>query len=120
MRRLLTEFYDWMYRITGIKLFSYLSGLVYLTAMNYIIAGGITLLMQGLFAFASLFMRFFLFPFYAVTIVVFFGLTYWLTPPVQTVAKDAKKNNSYRTLLLYTALGVVLFLYKHFADKLFV
>lgn len=120
MRRILTEFYSWMFRLTGIKPLAYIGGLVYVTAMNFIIVNGLVLLTQGLFSFASLLMILFRFPVSFATLFLFFGLTYWLTPSAQTIAKDAKKNYNHRTLLLYTMFGLVLFLYKHFGDWLFV
>lgn len=107
-----------MYRLTGIKLLSYITGLVYLTVLNYVIIKGVAGLMQGLFGMVSLLLTLFAFPFYFGTIVLIFGLSFWLTPPVQSIAKDAKKNNSYTTLLLYTLFGIVLFVYTNFGDIL--
>lgn len=120
MRRILTEFYSWMFKLTGAKMPSYIGGILYVSAMNYIIVNGLVLLVQGLFSFASLALMFFRFPISLATVFLFIGVTYWLTPNAQSVAKDAKKNNTHTTLILYTVFALVLFLYKHFGDWLFV
>jgi hypothetical protein len=119
MRRILTEFYSLLYRLTGIKLLSYATGLVYVTILNYIVIKGLAVLMQGLFGIVSIVLSLFAFPVYFVTILLIFGLTFWLTPTVQSIAKDAKKNRSYSTLLLYTLFGIVLFTYTTFGHLLF-
>lgn len=108
-----------MYNLTGSKLFSYISGLVYLSIMNYIIADGLVILLQDMISFTSALLALFRFPVLLATLAGMFGLTYWLTPTLNGVSKDAKKTTRHTTLILYTVFALVLFLYKQYGDWLF-
>ncbi len=119
MRVVITEFYSMMFRLTGAKLFSYIAGLLYLSALNFITINGLASLMNGWLGFVGLILVLFRFPISLATAVGIFGLTYWLTPTVQTVAKDAKKTSSYMTLILYSIFGMLLLTYLKFGDALF-
>ncbi len=120
MRRILSEFYTWMYRLSGVKLFSYIAGLVYLSLVNCVIVKGVAMLLQGWIGFVGILIRLFSFPFILVTFFVMLGLTFWIVPDIQSIAKEAKKNNSFTTVLLYTAFGLLLFLYMQFGDTFLV
>lgn len=108
-----------MYDLTGSKLFSYVSGLIYLTIMNFIIVNGFAVLMEDMFSFTAVLFMLFRFPVMLVTLVVMFGLSYWLTPTVGQVSKDAKKIKKHTTIILYTVFALVLFIYQHYGDWLF-
>jgi isoprenylcysteine carboxyl methyltransferase (ICMT) family protein YpbQ len=119
MRRILTEFYSLVHGITGVKLLAYISGLFYLSVFNCVIIKGVASLLQGWIGFVGILVRLFSFPFVLFTFVLMLGATYWITPAVQTVAKDAKKNKRYTTLLLYTLFGLLLFTYVQFGEAFF-
>ena len=120
MRRILTEYFSWAFKLTGGKLFSYISGLILLTFGNFVIVKGLAELLKDWLSIVGFVLILFRFPIYFVTIVLFFGLAFWLTPPVQTVAKDAKKNSSYLTALLYIGFVAILLAYMQFGDTFFV
>jgi len=119
MRRLLAEFYSWMYSLTGSKVLSYITGLVYLSIMNYVILNGLALLTQDLFSPMASMLSLFNFPMMFVTLLLVGGATWWLTPTAQSVSKDAKKITRHTALILYTVAALVLFLYKHYGEWLF-
>lgn len=119
MRRLLAEFYSWMYNLTKSKVVSYVAGLVYLNIMNYVILNGLVLLTKDMFSPLASLLTLFNFPLMFVTLILVGGATWWLTPTAQNVAKDAKKATGHTSLILYTVAALVLFLYKHYGEWLF-
>lgn len=119
MRRLLAEFYSWMFNLTKSKISSYVTGLLYLTVMNYVILNGLVLLTKDMFSPLSMLMTLFNFPFLLATFVGIAVATWWFTPTLQNVSKDAKKINKHTAIILYTVAALVLFLYKHYGDWLF-
>jgi hypothetical protein len=119
MRRILTEYFSLLNKLTGAKLFSFISGLIYLTFVNCVILKGIGMLTQGWLSFMSIIVRFLSFPFYFVTFFLIMGVTFWIIPPFKTIAKDGKKNTNHTTLLLYTLFGALLFAYMQFGDFFF-
>lgn len=120
MRIILTEFYSLMYKWSGARLLSYITGLVYIAILNFIIVNGLVLLLQGWLGIVAKLAPFFRFPIHIVTFGLIFGLTYWLTPTLQTVAKDAKKISRHTTIAMYTLFGILLFAYKVLGDKIFI
>ena len=107
------------FKLTKAKLFSYIFGLMYISILNFFVVNGLALLLNGWLGFVSILLVLFRFPIFLFTGVLFFGLTYWLTPTVQTVAKDAKKITSYTTIILYSIFGLILFMYIKYGDSFF-
>ena len=108
-----------MYNLTGSKLSSYVTGLIYLSVMNYVTLNGIALLTKDMFTPMDSLLILFNFPYMFITFAAICGITYWLTPTAQSVSKEAKKVNRHTSLILYTVAALVLFLYKHYGDWLF-
>lgn len=119
MRRILTEFYSLVYKITGNKLLAYSSGLIFLALLNCIILKGMALLMQDWVGAIGMLLILFRFPVYFITFLASLAAVYWFTPNIQTLARDAKKNNKYLTVVLYSLFALVLFSYMQFGDALF-
>ncbi|MBX2904876.1 MAG: hypothetical protein KF744_02480 [Taibaiella sp.] len=119
MRRLLAEFYSWMYGLTKSKLSSYIVGLIYISVMNFVTLNGLALLTRDMFSPMASLLVLFNFPYLIVTFAAICGATWWLTPTAQNVSKDAKKITKHTALILYTVAALVLFLYKHYGEWLF-
>jgi hypothetical protein len=119
MRRILTEYYSLVYKITGNKLLAYGSGLIFLALLNCIILKGLALLMQDWVGAIGMLLILFRFPIYFVTFLLSLGVAYWFTPNIQTLTRDAKKNNKYLTVVLYSVFALVLFAYMQLGEVLF-
>lgn len=119
MRRILTEFYSLVYKITGNKLLAYISGLIFLALLNCIILKGMALLMQDWMGAVGMLLILFRFPIYFVTFLLSLAAAYWLTPNIQTLARDAKKNNKFLTLTLYTLFTILLLAYMQLGEIIF-
>ena len=119
MRRILTEFYSLVFKITRNKLLAYSSGLIYLAILNCIILKGMAMLMQDWVGAVGMLLILFRFPIYFVTFLLSLGAAYWFTPNIQTLARDGKKNNKYLTLTLYSLFAILLLAYMQLGEVLF-
>lgn len=119
MRRILTEFYSLVYKTTGNKLLAYVVGLMVLALFNCVIVKGLAMLIQDWVGFAAMILVLFRFPIYFATFLLSLGAAYWFTPNIQTLSRDAKKNNKYLTIILYSLFAVVLFAYMQLGEVLF-
>lgn len=120
MRRLLTEFYGLSYSITSTKRLSYILGTIYVAILFYVFANGFVVLAQGWLSMLGKANLLFNFPVNAGTMLLFIGLTYKITPELDTIKKDAKKNSSYVALAVCTLTAIVLWLYIMYSEILFV
>lgn len=119
MRRILTEYFSLVYKTTGNKLLAYVSGLIILALFNCIIVNGLALLMQDWVGFMGMLLILFRFPIYFVTFLLSLAAAYWFTPNIQTLSRDAKKNNKYLTVLLYSTFAILLLAYKQLGEVIF-
>ena len=119
MRRILTEFYSLVYKTTGNKLLAYGIGLIVLALFNCIIVKGLAMLIQDWVGFAGMILILFRFPIYFITFLLSLGVAFWFTPNIQTLTRDAKKNNKYLTIILYSLFAIVLFAYMQLGEVLF-
>ena len=119
MRRILTEFYSLVFKITRNKLLAYSSGLIYLAILNCIILKGMAMLMQDWVGAVGMLLILFRFPIYFVTFFLSLGVAYWFTPNIQTLSRDGKKNNKHLTLTLYSLFAILLLAYMQLGEVLF-
>jgi hypothetical protein len=119
MRRILTEFFSLINKATGNKLFAYVSGLILVALFNCIILNGLALLMKDWIAAAGMVLILFRFPVYFVTFLLSLAAVYWFTPNIQTLARDAKKNNKHLTIALYSLFAIILFAYIKLGEIIF-
>jgi len=119
MKRLIVDIYRIVFRLTGVKLFALIFALVYMTALNIIMIYGLGLLTKDWLSFMAIIPKLFSFPYYFVTSIAVLGITFWLMPSFQSIAKEGKKESSPLALILYTVFSLMLFMYIRMGDKIF-
>ncbi len=77
------------------------------------------MLIQDWVGFAGMILILFRFPIYFITFLLSLGVAFWFTPNIQTLTRDAKKNNKYLTIILYSLFAIVLFAYMQLGEVLF-
>ena len=118
MKTFIIEAYRFIYRISGAKMFSVVTAIIYVTILNVIIISGLSLLLGGWIPIFNIVHKLFTFPYYFFSGALLFGLTIRFRPSKKAIAKEAKKAKDYTFILIYTLAALILFLYLRYGDKI--
>jgi hypothetical protein len=80
---------------------------------------GLGILLEGWLAFTSIVHTLFHFPIILGTILVMLAINFSVAPPLSAIAKEGKKIKKFAPIVSYTILGVLVFLYAQYCDKIF-
>ncbi|MES2701819.1 MAG: hypothetical protein V4649_04225 [Bacteroidota bacterium] len=119
MKVLVAGVFNVIYKVTGSKPVSFVLALIYVTVCNLVIVYGIGLLFKELVSLAGLILVLFSFPIIIVTTLAMAGFVFWAMPSWDSIAKEGKKVRAYTPLVMYTAIGLLVFFYSRFYDKIF-
>ena len=114
MKRLIAKVYRIAFQLSGARLFSFLFALFYITALNMVTVYGLCLLLEDLFP-TYFILKLFSLPLVVPTSLVMLGINYSLAPSINLVsAIEKKRTANYATVVLYSAVSLILFAYVRF------
>lgn len=111
--------YKAVYAVSKAKLLSLIVAIVYLTVLNMTLLYGLGYLLEDWLPVTAHLHKLFHFPVILATIVLMLGLSYYLSPSLNTITKETKKGISVTPIVVYTAISVLVYLYSKFYDKIF-
>lgn len=119
MRALITSVYRFIYNLTRFKLFSLVIAIAYVSLLNLVMTYGLSLMLRDWLTPLGFLLKLFSFPVIIFTTGLMVYLVYRATPAKKTLAKDAKKSQSYTAILVYTGLCILVWVYIKYNDKVF-
>jgi hypothetical protein len=119
MKSLAAGIYNLVYRVSGNKPLAFGFAVIYVSLLNLVLLYGFSLLMKDLFPVVGLLTPLFRFPINIFALALMAGLTFWLMPSRETIAKESKRVKKYTPLIVYTAIALLIFAYSKYSDKLF-
>jgi hypothetical protein len=119
MKRIIAKIYRIAFQITGARLFSFIFALAYITALNMVTIYGLCLLLEDLVP-TQMLLKIFSFPLIVPTSLVMLGINYMLAPSLYSIsASEKRRNANYATVVIYSAVSLILFAYSQLFDKIF-
>jgi hypothetical protein len=117
MKRFIVRVFRIAYQITGAKLFSFIFALIYVTGLNLVTIYGLSLLLEGLFP-TTFIVNLFSFPYIYVASIAMLGLVFAMAPSFTSISVERKKKPNYATVLIYSVVSLLLFVYSTVYDKI--
>jgi len=100
-----------LYRLVRNEIVALFLALIYTTVLNMLMIYGSGLLLEGWLASASLVHKLFKFPLIIGMGILVLALNFWLVLPLQNLSSSTDKPPAYVPLLIYSFLGLLLYLY---------
>lgn len=119
MKALIVKLYRIIYHYTGVRSFSYIFSLSYITMLNLVTIYGLALLLEDWLPTAMV-VKLFSFPMILITATGMLVVNYFTGPSVYYITSSEKLNKvNYTSVILYSAVTLLLFAYTQYADKIF-
>ena len=115
MKILLVDLYKLLYRITNKSTLSIIISLIYITFLNLVVMYGLAMLLPAASVLQILFRR----PIIIVTATAMFLLNRWIMSPFKNIKKEKKKPIGYWSLIMYTSVAVIIYVYTRYGNTLF-
>ena len=117
MKRIITDVYNFAYKITKAKMFSVIFALVSVTALNFIIIYGVVILVDDWLPTGSIFMIF-VFPYSLVTALILLLINFYIMSPAKKLGTLLKnKSSTIPPIIIYTGIAILLFLYIYYIKR---
>lgn len=119
MKRLISDLYRVLYKITGNKFLSLSISVTYISFVTLVIIYGLCYLLKGWAPWLQGIIKHFSFPDIIFLSAVVLGLNVWMMLPLQSLSKDKRKRPLIVPIIVYSLVSLVLFLYSRYFDKIF-
>ncbi len=118
MKRLIADVYRVIYHATRAKTFSLVFSITYISVLNLIALYGLAFLLSAWLPTRG-FLKLYNFPYIIITTAAMIVIDTWLMTPLKNLYKERKKEPFYPSIIAYTAMAIILFLYLHYKDMKF-
>jgi hypothetical protein len=116
MRRLIADVFKIAFKITNSKLISLAFALIYITCLNLLTIYGLGLLLTELLPYIGKLFILFSRPYIYLTILVTLLINFLIMLPLQKLSREQEKPSSLSSIIIYSVISLLLFLYSQYAD----
>lgn len=120
MKRLITDIYKILYRITSNKIISVIIAVLYLSALNLVTIYGLVFLLKNLEKKIKIILIFFSYPYFIYLSLTMLLLNFWLLTPFKNLSKEKRIRPFVAPIIVYSLVSLVLFLCSRYFDKIFI
>jgi hypothetical protein len=117
MKRLITDIYKIIYKLTKHKLTSLSVAILYISTLNIITLYGASFLLRGLVPYIQLVGIAFRRPYIFGTILLIVGLNFWSMLPLQNLSKEKSKPATIGSIVVYSFISLLLFAYARYVER---
>ena len=117
MKRLITDVYNAVYKITKAKTLSFILALICVTLLNFIVIYGLTILLDEWLPTRAI-QKIFTHPYYFFTFFLLLLINFIIMATPEKFGKRLRSNSSnIPAILIYSVIAVILFAYIYYAKK---
>ena len=119
MRRIIADIFKFFYKLSSNKLFSLSAALIYISTLNLVSIYGLFYVLRGFRPFLGVLLIAYKRPYIFLLILAMLVFNFLLVLPLQNLSKERSKPYAVAPIIIYTLVSFLLYIYAHFADRLF-